>query len=146
MHINTSDSYEYDLTNASYLPGGTFTALIGKISNNIIETNNYSDPLGKWNATHITYNEKLIVLINLYRIPDSSAKGSKTSLSQYNRKGGREQTARIYREKIFIEIREYLHQISSDKQIIITGDYNQSIGHDTVQEFFRMIGVKDVFE
>ena len=45
---------------------------------------------------HLECNQKLIVVINLYRIPDSTAAGVKTLLTQYNRNTGEERTARIY--------------------------------------------------
>ena len=39
-----------------------------------------------------------------------------------------------------------MHGLNFNKEIIIAGDYNQAIGHDEIQTFFRRIGVKDVFQ
>ena len=82
----------------------------------------------------------------MYRIPDGTSAGVKTSLTQYNRITGEEHTARIYRNQIFQEIQDYLHKINHNKEVIITGDLNQSIGHRDIQLFFRLIGVKDIFQ
>ena len=87
--MNSSETKEHDISKSSYLPGGTLTSIFGKYANNIIIKQNFKDKLGKWNAIHLQHNDKTIAIITLYRIPNSSATGTRTSLSQYNRSIGK---------------------------------------------------------
>ena len=82
IEINSSDTQEYDITQTSYLPGGTLTGIFGKYSNQIITKEHYKDQLGKWNAMQIQSENKIIIIITIYRIPDTTAAGNKTCLSQ----------------------------------------------------------------
>ena len=50
VNINTSESKECDLTNNEYLPGGTLTSTLGKLSSHVVESTKRLDKLGEWNA------------------------------------------------------------------------------------------------
>ena len=54
------------------------------------------------------YREKIIVIINLYRIPDELTKGFKIAFSQYNRVTCKELAAMTYKKKLSKEIKKYI--------------------------------------
>lgn len=68
----------------NYLPGGIVSIFMNAIYPHINTHNIHKDVLGQWSATIITQKNISILLINMYKIPDSSNCGPYTSLNQYN--------------------------------------------------------------
>ena len=82
LRMNHLDGKEHELTPNNYLPGGTLTTMFGNLSSYVVETSKTSDKIGQWNSIKLKHEKKIIISINIHRVPDGSRKGLKTYLSQ----------------------------------------------------------------
>ena len=115
------------------------------IRNNVQRKNIHQDPLGRWSAITYTRNNKSILFLTVYRIPDSSDVGPTRSCSQYNRILGSVHQAKHFREQLLTEIAEYVHDRNDIDNIVFCADLNQPLHHDRIKEFFLEIGIFDIF-
>ena len=90
--------------------------------------------LGKCSAIELSHDGKRIIVINLHRLPHGSGKGDATCLSQCNASIGAECTARKHKKALLREIKECLHEINANNEVIIAGDCNQNIGGDKIKK------------
>ena len=98
--------------------------------------------MGKWNEIETNQDGNIMNATNLYMLPDGSGKGDATFLSQCNMRT--EHTHRKYRKDLLREIKDFVQEINTEKEIIISGCYNQHIGANETQQFYREIGVQDI--
>ena len=74
VSTSTSDrKYNY-LTQNYYLSSVTLATTFGIFSIYVVETSKTSDKLGKWNTLDLKYENKIIIVINLWPFPGSSRK------------------------------------------------------------------------
>ena len=57
--------------------------------------------LGNWITIQLKHKEKIVVMINVYRLPTSSAQGPKYYLTQYNVVKGKVKKITEYQKEIF---------------------------------------------
>ena len=138
-----ADSKQWDVTPRMFLPGGILSIFTGKGRSLIDENEIYKNELGNWMAVKMKHNGKTIALINLYRIPATSSNGVTCSLTQYNLQEGKSRSTKHYRTDILKQIKTYIMNNNEITDILIAGDFNQNIGSDEIQRFYREIGVKD---
>ena len=139
----TADSKEWNVTNNDYLPGGVMSMFFERCGSFIEKNKVKIGKLGNWDAISMNYKRKRVEVINLYRIPLSSSNGPRCSLTQYARIDEKIKSASKYRSEIFNEIIQYAKS-QNITDIIIAGDYNQSISDNAVQKFHSEIGVSEV--
>ena len=58
------------------------------------------DHLGRWSSFWLEGNRKVVQVITVYRIPESTKPGILKSRAQYDRCTGKVQTSRQYRNKL----------------------------------------------
>ena len=79
-------------------------------------------------------------------MPDSTSPGMLKSIAQYDRKNGKIDTARFYRNELFNsaskEITKARAQGAND--VIVSGGFNQDVGSNEVQTFMRQNGLFEV--
>ena len=90
--------------------------------------------------------EKAVVVIIIYRIPNSSDQGVYKAITQYNKMREQEATATKYHKEVFQEIIDYCEKIEELNDIILAGDLNQDIASREVQHFFNKLGMKDIYQ
>jgi len=143
-----SDSREQLRTERGYLPGGTVSILMERLVG--LKKNNYTkkDELGRWSAFRLQSQNKVLQIMNIYRIPDSISPGILKSRAQYDRRNGEVRTSRQYRdellEKLLLEVEKARNE--GVKDIIIAGDFNQDIDGDQMRKFMRENGLFEVHE
>ena len=79
------DSKSYNTTNSNWLQGRLMNVLTGRIVSCYNKQSVYVDELGKWAAFQLKIKEKTIVVIMIYRIPNSSDQGVYKAITQYNK-------------------------------------------------------------
>ena len=94
VEIIASDSGQEARTENRYLPGGTMNILLGRLAGLRVKGKDKYDDLEKWSSFQIEGNDKMVQVINLYRIPDSTMPGVLKSKAQYDRATGITKTAR----------------------------------------------------
>ena len=88
--------------------------------------------------------KKIIIIILLYRLPQSIMSRVYNTLIQYNRVEGKAKSIQKYRNEIFKEIIRHIKSIQNVNDIIIAGDINQFIGSAEIQQFYSEMGVQDI--
>ena len=116
----------------------------GKIRALVNENDIEKSKLGNWISVPMQHNGKKILIINVYRIPASSAQGPRCSLTQYNVVEGKVKSATEYRKEIFKQIKQHVNKQHDIDDLIIAGDLNQNINANEIKKFFSDIGVEDV--
>jgi len=86
----------------------------------------------------------MLVIINIYRILKTSSNGVYYLLTQYNKVDRKAKTVAEYRKEILNQIKQYLNENTSINDVIIVGDYNQSIVSKEIEKFHKEIGVIDI--
>ena len=72
IQIVVTNSNDHELTDSDWLLGGLLTGIWGNVASMVDNTKIYKDKLGKWTMNHITNGSKMILLISVYRLPQSS--------------------------------------------------------------------------
>jgi len=121
------DSKLYNTTTSDWLQGGIMNVITGGIKSFWDKESTFIDNLGKWTVMQLKKNDKKIIIIIIYRIPNSSEQGVYKSIIQYNKMNGIQDNATTYRKKVFKEIKEYYQKIEDLSDIILAGDINQNI-------------------
>jgi len=67
-----SDSKEWNTIKYSYLPGGILTVMKGKVAPLIQEDEIHYGKLGNFIVVKVKQADKMIAIINLYRVPSTS--------------------------------------------------------------------------
>ena len=121
-----SDSSERIQSKNKWLPGGTVNIMFGQAAALIRKRSEKRDFLGRWSSFILEVNQKALMIITIYRIPDSTALGILKSKAQYNRKYGVIKTTNEYRK---ILLKEIGNKIMEAKQvgiddILVSGDFN----------------------
>ena len=88
--------------------------------------------LGNWIAIKLQHNTRTLAIINLYRLPATFPNGNVCSLTQYNLKEGKAKSTNKYRKEIFAQIKSYLARNDDISDLIIAGDFNQSVASKEV--------------
>jgi len=138
-----SDSTMWSLTDNNYLPGGLLTIIQGKCRSILKDDQTNINKLGNWMATTFQHNNKTIAMINIYRLPTTSSQGPRCCLTQCNLKDGEIKSNNTYRKEILHQIKEYVSK-NNVNDIIIGGDFNQSITTKEIEKFYNDISVKDI--
>ena len=138
-----ADSKLWRITNNNHLPGGVMVIIRGKARALMLEEKTTKSQLGNWIAIHLQHNERIIIIINIYRIPNSTQYGPKCSATQYNLKEGKAKSPSEYRREVLNQIKNYLDG-QEYHDVIIAGDFNQNINSNEIKKFFSEIGVEDV--
>ena len=89
-----ADSNDHDLTDSEWLSSRILNAFWRLIISIIDHTKIEVDKIGKWTAYQFIDRKKTIVLIIIYRIPQSSQEGVYNTLTQYNRIDGKVKNAK----------------------------------------------------
>jgi hypothetical protein len=140
----TADSQEWKMTNSDYLPGGVMSVFFSKCSPLIDRKKVKIGRLGNWMAVPLQYKNKRIEIINLYRIPSSSAHGIYCSLTQYNRIDGAMNTSTKYRKELLHDILTYVKENPEINDIIIGGDLNQYLNDNEIRKFQEELDVYEI--
>ena len=82
------------------------------------------DKIGKWSTFTISKNNKKIVFITIYYIPESSNQDAYKGLSQYNNINKQSYSTTKYRKDIFQEIKNYIQSIKELTGIVLDGIIN----------------------
>jgi len=146
VQLHKSDSGENARASSGYLPGGTLTMLTGKSAGMTVESKHKSSQIGQWNSVRLEGGGEKLQIINLYRIPESTAKGILKSKAQYDRVSGEIKTTKEYRENVLEEISKEIKLLQHEgvNGIILAGDFNQDIGSDRIQRFLCENGLYEV--
>ena len=83
-------------------------------------------------AIKLQHNTRTLAIINLYCLPTTSPNGNICSLTQYNLKEGKVKSINKYRKEIFAQIKSYLARNDDISDLIIAGDFNQSVASKEV--------------
>ena len=142
--IIVADSKEWAVTSSNYLPGRVITVIYNKCGLILKQKKVKKSWLGNWSAIALEHKGKHLELINMYRLPRSSSNGVYCSLTQYNLEDGKIKSITEYRREILEEIKRYVNMSIDISDIIIAGDYNQSIGDKEVRQFYAEIGICDI--
>jgi len=78
IQINTSDTCIEGSNNIGYLPGGTMSIVWDNLANLLVNTYD-RDKLGRWSSITIGRDDKLIEIITVYRLVESTEEGSTTT-------------------------------------------------------------------
>ena len=84
----------------------------------------------------------------MYRIPDSTEDGILKSRAQYDRVKGKVHTSQQYREMLMAELVIEIKRVKEDgvDGVILSGDFNQDISHNTIQRFMRETGMQEIHQ
>ena len=110
INVITSDSGQSPRTEKGYLPGGTANILIGRIVALRIQHFEKKDSMGRWSAFRLESNTKVLQIINVYRIPESTTPGILKSRAQYDRCTGIVKTSRQYRDELLTDLSEEIRK------------------------------------
>ena len=146
IQINTSDTGIESSSNAGYLPGGTMSIVWNNLAELIVDTYN-GDKLGRWSSITIGRENKLIELIIIYRLVDSTEEGTMTTHAQYNEVLGSVNTAKYYRSKFLSDLTHYLrksHEEKKVKDVIIMGDINEHVEDKNIVQFMNENGLSNI--
>ena len=103
-----ADSKQWDVTPRLFLPGRILSIITQKGRSLINEKEIHKGELGNWMAIKMKHNSKMVVMINLYRIPSTSSNSPTFSLTQYNLLEGQTRSTGYYRNGIFKQIKTYI--------------------------------------
>ena len=103
------------------------TAIWGEVIGAMDKSLIVIDKIRKQSAFKISKNNKKIVFITMYRIPQSSDQGAYKAISQYNNVNKQSYSATKYRKDIFQEIENYIQSIKELTDIVLGGNINQNI-------------------
>ena len=143
--VNTSDSGEKVETGSFFLKGGTFTALWSTIANYVDRECMFEQKHGWWNSVMLKGNRKTIALITTCRLVDSETRGVNSSKAQCERAIGNVKRARHIRAEQLRELSEHVKTCGAT-DVIITGDFNESVCSTNIQNFMNETGLFDVFQ
>jgi len=129
VEIIASDSGQEARTENGYLPRGTLNILIGQLAGLRVKDKDKYDELGRWSSFQLEGNNKMVQVINLYRIPDSTTPGILKSKAQYDRATGITKTVRQYQKEILVTIKKVIDDARNKKvdYILVVGDLNQDV-------------------
>ena len=111
-------------TNSDYLPGRLFIAIQGNIVSIVDFTKIIIRRLGKQIAIELVYNDKKIIIISLYRIPQASSKGVYYTLTQYKKMDREAKLTSAYQHEIINKIQAYVKTNDTINDIIVLSDFN----------------------
>ena len=144
IKVNTADSGRWELTKNEWLPGGVLTSVRGSITS-VVSEKVHKGKYGNWIAIQLESQAKTVVIINVYRIPISSPENAIcSSLIQYNLIDGEAKTSTQYRNQIFKEIEDFVKNNNNITDVIVAGNFNQSVKSRAIQRFLENIGVIEV--
>ena len=135
----TSDSGEKTKTDNGYLPGGTLAIFTGKLAGMIVKEKTTKDKFRRWTLIRIEAREWKMQIFNVYRISESTQSGILKSKVQYDRVRGEVKITREYRTEMLRDLSTEINQIKNEgvQGIILTGDMNQDIFSEPMQQFIR---------
>jgi len=110
INVITSDSGQSPRTEKGYLPGGTANILMGRIVALRIQPFEKKDSIGRWSAFRLESNKKVLQIINVYHIPESTTLGIFKSRAQYDRCTGIVKTLRQYRDELLVDLSEEMQK------------------------------------
>ena len=93
----------------------------------------------------MNYNGKRVVIKMVYRILNTSSNEIHYSLTQYNTMEGKAKALSEYRSEVLDKIKAYMIVNNKINDVIITGDFNQSIASNEIQRFYKEIRVYDAY-
>ena len=104
------------------------------------------DPLGRWSTFRLEGNGKVIQIMTVYRIPESTQPGIMKSRAQYDRSTGSVKMSRQYRQDILESISKEIKTSKNENinDFLIAGDFNQDVNSNQMQKFIRENGLEDV--
>jgi hypothetical protein len=148
VEVLTSDSREDTRGKSDYLPGGTLSILTGISAGMVNKEEMRQNDLGNWNSFRIEGGGRKLQLINAYRIPDSTEEGIMKSRAQYDRVKGKLHSSQQYREMMLSELVDEIKRVQEDgvDGVLLSGDFNQDIGHQNMQRFLREAGMQEVHQ
>ena len=129
IKINTSDTQIEINTKNGYLPGGTISIVWDNLADLVIKTWN-KDKLGRWSSILIGRENRVIEIITIYRLVESTEEGIITSHAQYNTVLGKHNTARQYRQTFLQDLGAHMQnsiEALNVRDILVLGDMNQHI-------------------
>lgn len=84
----------------------------------------YIDRCRRWSAVTVYLNNKSILIIKLYRVPESLRISAYTSVEKYNEINRVIYTATEYQESVLINITNYIYTRDDINDLIVVGDLN----------------------
>ena len=146
IQIETANSGKQNLTKNEWLPGRVVSTIRGKAIL-LIETDDISKgKYGNQIAMKLKNNGKILLIINIYRIPITSLVKVCSCLTQYNLMYGKAKSPTEYQNEIFKEIKDFIKKNNNVNDIILARDLNQDITSRPVQQFFSKIGIRDIHQ
>ena len=107
------------------------SAFLGKSRALIKDNEMNKSKMGNWIAVKLSH--KILIAINLYRIPTTLSNRNKCFLTQCNLLNGKTKSASTYQKEIFHQIKIYIKKNDNITDIIIAGDFNQNIASKHIQ-------------
>ena len=86
------------------------------------------------------------MIINVYRIPETSAGKVCDCCTQHNLIDGKAKLPSEHRNKTLKKIGEYMNQNDDVNDVTIAGDLNENIASKQIQQFFNKIGAMDAHQ
>ena len=124
IELIVANSNDYDLTDSEWLPSGILNVFWRLIVLIIDWKKIEVDKIRKQTACQFTDGKKKIILIRIYRIPQSSQEGVYNTLTQYNRMDRKVKNAKQYRHKIFSQIINFLNENEHINDVMIVENLN----------------------
>jgi len=91
-------------------------------------------------------NEKVVLIITMYRLPDGSGQEMYTVKAQMDYKKGRVKLAKQYQDKMIAGISQYIDKQMKIDNIIIVGDLNKDINSIAIRQLFIEKGLFNIYE
>jgi len=141
--ILTSDSSKYNETKITWMPGGTFSCILGKWSMIVIE--NDSDLKGRWSIFTLEVNAKRILIVNVYRITESTTKGLYTVKAQLDTANTKISNPSKHRKDCLRDLTNFIAQKQEIDKVFLAGDFNKYIKAKAIQDFLIENGLIEIY-
>ena len=147
---NTHCHYAYnshDLSTAKYQPGGTALISRNQLSNRAQPTQDH-DPsgLGRWVSTlYQGQNHKSLRIIQLYRPCKPNPLSNNGVYQQHSRYFLLKNITSCPRQQILLDLHTFISNcLTNREQVIVMGDFNQSVSHPSITSFFSSLGMHNL--
>ena len=126
IEINTANSGRYEEVKNQFIPGRIMSVIFGYQTNLIKIENNFADPKGRQSAIMMEANKKRILIVVLYRIPDSSNQRNYTVKAQIDKVGKEVKMAKKHREEMLKDLTIYITNQQAEV-VILASNMNENV-------------------
>ena len=139
VEIISSDKGKNSRIDEGYLPGGTVSTHTGKIAGMIKKNQSRKDKLGRWKSARIEGENRVMQVINIHIILDSTQEGILKLKAQCNWAGGEVKSSKDHEKDILKELTKEMQWLKNSgvESVFLAGDMNQDIESNKIQNFIR---------